>query len=246
MRWVRSFAAFAAWTTFLAGFASGAPAANAAASTAATTAASTAATDAANSTPGTNVGDPPPARNDGDRPPAKNDGDRPPARNDGDRNATSSSPAPEFAAPSPDAFYASRLAIGEQALVAGRAAEAADNLRVASFGLLDRPEKLSQCLVSLAVAQQRAGRAAEADATLRRFQSVQELYPSWGSLALAPGIRSEFVELARKRLPGMNLPNPREAGRQSPPAPRGAPSAGTSPSSPPIADASGPGRTSPS
>jgi hypothetical protein len=145
-------------------------------------------------------------------------------------------PSPAPAAASPDAFYASRRALGEQALAAGRAAEAADNLRVASFGLLDRPEKLSECLVSLAIAQQRAGRTADADATLRRFQSVQELFPSWGRLALAPDVRSEFVALARKRLPGLNLESPREAERRPPPVPPGAPAAEARPPSRPIAE----------
>jgi hypothetical protein len=151
--------------------------------------------------------------------------------------ASSSVPANSAAAPaapaSPvsDAFYLSRLRIGEQALSAGRAAEAADNLRVASFGLLDEPEKLSESLVWLALAQQRAGRGAEADATLRRFQSVQALFPSWGRLDLDPGMRREFEALLRKRLPGSTLESPREAerGPTPPPAPPVAPSAEAGP-----------------
>jgi len=145
--------------------------------------------------------------------------------------------SPSSGGSSPDAFYVSPQAIGEQALAAGRAAEAAENLRIASFGLLDQPEKLSGCLVSLAVAQQRAGRTAEAEATLRRFQAVQELFPSWGRLALAPELRSEFVALARKRLPGLNLESPREAERRPAPVSPAAPSAETRPPSPPIAAA---------
>jgi hypothetical protein len=136
-----------------------------------------------------------------------------------------SSPTPTSTAPAadaPDAFYLSRLTIGKQELTAGRAAEGADNLRVASFGLLDRPETLSECLVWLAIAQQRSGRSAGADATLRRFQSVQTLFPSWSRLDLAPEMRSEFEALARKGLPGWNLENPREAERRpAPPATRG-------------------------
>jgi hypothetical protein len=201
----RSFAAFAAWTTFLAGLAAGA-------SPAASTTDSRPAANAADSTPEAG----------------------------GSKTATTS-PDPPAAAGSPAAFYQSRLAAGEQALAAGRAAEAADNLRVASFGLLDQPEKLSECLVVLAVAQQRAGRTADAEATLRRFRSAQELFPSWERLALAPELRSEFVALARKRLPEMNLEMPHEAGRQPPP---GAPSARVQPPSSPSGKAPGPGRTS--
>ncbi|HWC64478.1 MAG TPA: hypothetical protein VG777_00240, partial [Thermoanaerobaculia bacterium] len=141
-------------------------------------------------------------------------------------------PAPTAASPSPPepspaggaassarAFYTSRMQIGEQALSAGNAAEAADDLRVASFGLLDEPEKLSECLVWLAVAQQRARRSAEAETTLKRFQAVQALFPSWGRLALVPDIRSEFEALVRKRMPGMTLESPREASRAPEPRP---------------------------
>lgn len=207
MKGDRSAAAFAAWTTFLAGLAMGSPpAANAAPSVPGVAAANRAEA----STPATSAGD---------------------------LNASPGRPA---GAGSPAAFYASRLAAGEQALAAGRAAEAADNLRVASFGLLDQPEKLSECLVLLAVAQQRAGRTADAEATLRRFRSAQELFPSWERLALAPEWRSEFVALARKRLPEMNLEMPHEAGRRPPP---GA-SSGAQPPSTPIGKAPGRGRAS--
>ncbi|HET7451541.1 MAG TPA: hypothetical protein VFL12_02275 [Thermoanaerobaculia bacterium] len=144
-------------------------------------------------------------------------------------------PAPAIAAPpgrapapseSPDAFYLSRLTIGQQALAAGHAAEAADNLRVASFGLLSDPAKLTECLVWLSVAQQRAGRTADLDATLRRFQQVQALFPSYASLSLSAGLRSEFEELVRKRDPGLVLGRPREAERGRPaPAPTSSPPA---------------------
>jgi len=131
------------------------------------------------------------------------------------------------------AFYASRMTIGERTLEAGRAAEAADNLRVASFGLLDEPERLSECLVWLAVAQQRAGRAADADATLKRFQGVQTLFPSYPRLAIAPAVRSEFEALARKRMPGMTLEGPREARRAPTPRPSGASAAPPAAAAPP-------------
>ena len=145
---------------------------------------------------------------------------------------------PPASTPSPDAFYEGRLTIGEQALSAGRAAEAADDLRVASFGLLDRPEKLSECLVWLAVAQQRAGRIADAEATLRRFQAVQALFPSWGRLALAPEMKGEFEALARKRLPGLRLEDLRDAERRPAPAPAppAAPSGEARPPTPPVAE----------
>ena len=144
--------------------------------------------------------------------------------------------APGTAAESPGAFYLARMAIGRQALAAGRAGEAADNLRVASFGLLGDPEKLTECLVWLAIAQQRAGRTADVDATLKRFDSVQALFPSYGEIALGPEVRSEFEALARKRAPGMALERPREARRREPP-----PAPASSPRPPPEAPAPAPG-----
>jgi len=213
MKGHRSVAAFAVWTTFLAGLAMGSPPAPNAAPSAPGLA-------AGDSTPGNRAEDPTQATGAADR--------------------DAQPPSPDRTG-SPEAFYASRLAAGKQTLAAGRAAEAADNLRVASFGLLDQPEKLSECLVLLAVAQQRAGRTADAEATLRRFRSAQELFPSWDRLALAPELRSEFVALARKRLPEMNLEMPHEAGRRPPP---GDPSSGAQPPSTPIGKAPGRGTAS--
>jgi len=59
---------------------------------------------------------------------------------------------------SADDFYQGRLLTGQQEYRSGRYAEAADNLRVASFGLLNRPRLLSESLVWLALAQSKANR----------------------------------------------------------------------------------------
>ena len=110
-------------------------------------------------------------------------------------------------------FYRSRVRIGEAALAAGRAAEAADDLRVASFGLLDAPRELASCLAALAVAQSRAGRSEDAAATLDRFHQVQALFPDAADLsALSSDVKTSFAELARA--------HPR-AGRPSGPGPGG-------------------------
>jgi len=117
-------------------------------------------------------------------------------------------------------FYEGQMRAGEQALAAGRAAESIDALRVASFGLLEKPALLSECLAALAVAQNRAHRAAEADATLQRFQAVQALYPAQTSLSSASApVRAEFEAFARRRIPGFTLGAPdgnRQARREAP------------------------------
>lgn len=105
-----------------------------------------------------------------------------------------------------DDFYEARMRMGEQALAAGHAAEAADALRVASFGLLEKPELLSRCLAELAVAQTRAGRPSDADATLQRFRAVQALFPAQVNLSSTPpDVRTAFETFARQRVPGFTL-----------------------------------------
>jgi hypothetical protein len=98
-----------------------------------------------------------------------------------------------------DDFYAERMRVGEQAFSAGRLREAVDNLRVASFGLLERPRLLSECLVWLAVAQTRAGRNVDVDTTLERYRRVAGLFPSDARPSVAPAIQSEFDALASQR-----------------------------------------------
>ena len=103
-------------------------------------------------------------------------------------------------------FYEAQMRAGEQALAAGRAPEAADALRVGSFGLLEKPALLSECLAALAVAQKRAHRDADADATLQRFRAVQTLFPAPSELsAMAADVRAAFEAFARERVPGFTL-----------------------------------------
>jgi len=103
-------------------------------------------------------------------------------------------------------FYEGQMRSGEQTLAAGHAAESIDALRVASFGLLEKPALLSECLAALAVAQSRAHRAADADATLQRFQAVQALFPAQTSLSSASAdVRTAFEAFARRRVPGFTL-----------------------------------------
>jgi hypothetical protein len=107
---------------------------------------------------------------------------------------------------SADDFYEARMRMGEQALASGHAAEAADALRVASFGLLEKPALLSRCLAELAVAQTRAGRSSDADATLQRFRAVQALFPAQVNLSSTPpDVRTAFETFARQRIPGFTL-----------------------------------------
>ena len=103
-------------------------------------------------------------------------------------------------------FYEGQMRAGEQTLAAGHAAESIDALRVASFGLLEKPALLSECLAALAVAQTRARRPDEAVATLQRFRAVQALFPAQTSLSAASAdVRAAFEAFARQRIPGFKL-----------------------------------------
>lgn len=120
-------------------------------------------------------------------------------------------------------FYETRMKMGEQALAAGRAAESIDPLRVASFGLLEKPALLAECLAALAVAQTRARRPADAEATLQRFRAVQALFPAQTALSsMSPDVRGAFEAFARQHVPGFTLgaaETAREARRKSPGSP---------------------------
>ena len=75
-----------------------------------------------------------------------------------------------------DDFYQARLQEGRIALQTGSVAEAADLLRIGCFGLMDQPLLHSEGLVWLTIAQDRLNRAADADATLRRFLDVEKRF----------------------------------------------------------------------
>ncbi|MGE5276293.1 MAG: energy transducer TonB [Acidobacteriota bacterium] len=98
-------------------------------------------------------------------------------------------------------FYEGRLRSGEAALADGRAVDAAEDLRIAAFGLLDKPALLCQALANLAVAQSSSGHPAETKATLQRFAEVQRRFPACREAHLDDSRRTELNALARKMLP---------------------------------------------
>ena len=97
-------------------------------------------------------------------------------------------------------FYVARLRSGETALADGRAADAAEDLRVAAFGLLDQPALLCEALANLALAQNASGHPAEAKATLQRIAEVQRGFPACGDARLDDSRRTELEALARRLL----------------------------------------------
>lgn len=97
-----------------------------------------------------------------------------------------------------------RLQEGVGAFRSGRPAEAIDPLRIATFGLLDRPRELCQGLVYLALAQDARGRRAEAEAVAERFSDVSRRFPGCAQAQVEASARSQFE--ARFRRPSVSPP----------------------------------------
>jgi hypothetical protein len=97
-------------------------------------------------------------------------------------------------------FYEIRLRIGQEAYREKRYVEAADNLRIAAFGFLQQPEKLSEALARLALAQSAAKRLEQADQTLIRFVLVERQFGVWPRAAVEEPVRAQFLELIGRRV----------------------------------------------
>ena len=97
-------------------------------------------------------------------------------------------------------FYEQRLRAGEAELSAKQAAEAAASLRIAAFGLLDRPPLLCEALAHQAIAEEASGKSVDATATLARIAQVARTYPTCRNASIEPARRAEFAALARRRL----------------------------------------------
>lgn len=100
-----------------------------------------------------------------------------------------------------EVFYEQRLETGRSALLAQRHVEAAEQLRIAAFGLLDQPKKLSQALALLAVAQKRVGWGSELEVTLNRFLEVERRFAAYDGASLDPPLRTEFESIVLRSVP---------------------------------------------
>jgi len=91
-----------------------------------------------------------------------------------------------------DPFYADLLRGGTLALERGEHARAAEELRLACFGMLEQPNDLALCLVRLALAQARLGAKEDFLATFRRIEEVETRFGAYAAAPLDPAERSEF------------------------------------------------------
>ncbi len=106
---------------------------------------------------------------------------------------------------STDPFYEQRLRAGKAALVAQRNSDAADELRIAAFGLLDEPKRLSEALALLALAQNNLGWTQQVETTLNRFVEVESRFAAWDPNALEPAPRTQFESLLLRGVPKQTL-----------------------------------------
>lgn len=102
------------------------------------------------------------------------------------------SAAPLAGAQAVDPFYADLLRSGTLALERGEPARAAEELRLACFGMLEQPNDLALCLVRLSLAQARLGDKEEFLAIFRRIEEVETRFGGYAAAPLDPAERSAF------------------------------------------------------
>ena len=99
-----------------------------------------------------------------------------------------------------DDFASARLTAGVDAYASKRFPEAVDQFRIACFGLLDQPVVLTEGLVRLALAQEAAGRKADATATLHRFLEIEKRFSGYARARLDGPTRAAFETLLKSHV----------------------------------------------
>jgi TonB family protein len=125
-------------------------------------------------------------------------------------------------------FSDSRFREGRDAYRARRFEDAIGLFRVAGFGFLDRPARLCETLVYLALAADAAGRQRESQTFLARLADAERLAPACAEADIDRATRSEFESRFRRRAPrvdsvaatsGASEPAPAFSGSGSSPPP---------------------------
>ncbi|MEO8504859.1 MAG: hypothetical protein ABI609_13260 [Acidobacteriota bacterium] len=110
-----------------------------------------------------------------------------------------------FGAQDTDPFYSSLLQSGESLYDQGRAAAAAKELRVACFGMLDRPPLLARCLVRLGLAQGDSGDRTGFHETFMRLLDLESHGPAYAKADLTPPIKAAFERQVAQHIPAATL-----------------------------------------
>lgn len=102
-------------------------------------------------------------------------------------------------------FYETQLQLGAEAYRTGRLPEAIDYLRIANFGLMDRPPLLLEGIARLALVMDAAGRKDDLLKTLDRFVAVERQFPTWADVEVEPDLRRRFEQLLRENVSSETL-----------------------------------------
>lgn len=125
------------------------------------------------------------------------------------------------------AFYEAQLQAGREAMAGRRVPEAIDHLRIAAFGLLDRPALLSEALARLALAQQASGDAERLAATIDRLVAVEQKFSALRSARLEPETRTALSRLLEARVPRQTFTVIQSSAPGAPRQPAASPAAGS-------------------
>lgn len=104
-----------------------------------------------------------------------------------------------------DNFYEQQLVAGKTDAQANRLSRAADELRIAAFGLMQQPALLQEALARLAVVQNALGHAADLSKTLERFTQVEQRFGGYAEVQLDASVRAKFEDLVVKQVPPATL-----------------------------------------
>jgi hypothetical protein len=122
-------------------------------------------------------------------------------------------------------FSQTRLREGEEAYAARRTVEAVDQLRIASFGFLDRPALLCESLVYLALAEEAAEHHNEARQVVDRLVDIERRFADCAEAKIDKTVREEFASRFHLRLPTSmatpKSPTPRPPASAPTPRPAG-------------------------
>ncbi|HEV8583291.1 MAG TPA: hypothetical protein VGX68_29860 [Thermoanaerobaculia bacterium] len=133
-----------------------------------------------------------------------------------------------------DPFYLSLLRDGQHAYDRKDYTAAKRDLRLACFGMLDEPRQLADCLVRLALAQDRLNDVDEFRETFQRLVDVEERFKAYSQGGVAPELRAALEQRLAARIPAATLatapafrsttaakPDPAGAGKAAPPRRKG-------------------------
>ena len=85
------------------------------------------------------------------------------------------------------------------------AVTAADDLRLACFGMLDEPRQLADCLARLALAQDRLDDVNAFRETFQRLVEIEERFKAYSQTELAPELRAGLEQRLAARIPATTL-----------------------------------------